>query len=92
MRVTDIRRRLQAPELLPARTAVGAVLQLLDLLGRPAAPRPGRKTAPPLRGHGGRNRLGVENFTDFLPMELDAIERLVQEKRVVQKVPPAKRR
>jgi Xaa-Pro aminopeptidase len=31
---------------------------------------------------------GVENFTDFLPMELDAIERLVQEKGVVQRVPP----
>jgi Xaa-Pro aminopeptidase len=31
---------------------------------------------------------GVENFTDFLPMELDAMERLVQEKGVVQKVPP----
>ncbi|HSC29599.1 MAG TPA: Xaa-Pro aminopeptidase [Vicinamibacterales bacterium] len=31
---------------------------------------------------------GVENFTDFLPMELDEIERLVLEKGVVQKVPP----
>jgi len=31
---------------------------------------------------------GVENFTDFLPMELDDIEKLVQEKGVVQKVPP----
>ncbi len=31
---------------------------------------------------------GVENFTDFLPSELDDIERLVQEKGVVQKVPP----
>ena len=31
---------------------------------------------------------GVENFTDFLPMELADIERLVQEKGVVQKVPP----
>lgn len=31
---------------------------------------------------------GVENFTDFLPMELDEIEKLVQEKGVVQKVPP----
>jgi hypothetical protein len=31
---------------------------------------------------------GVENFTDFLPMELDDIERLVLEKGVVQKVPP----
>lgn len=31
---------------------------------------------------------GVENFTDFLPMELDAIEKLVQEKGVIQKVPP----
>jgi Xaa-Pro aminopeptidase len=31
---------------------------------------------------------GVENFTDFLPMELDAIEKLVQEKGIVQKVPP----
>jgi hypothetical protein len=31
---------------------------------------------------------GVENFTDFLPMELDDIERLVREKGVVQKVPP----
>jgi Xaa-Pro aminopeptidase len=31
---------------------------------------------------------GVENFTDFLPMELDAIEKLVLEKGVVQKVPP----
>jgi Xaa-Pro aminopeptidase len=30
---------------------------------------------------------GVENFTDFLPMELDAIEKLVQEKGVVQKIP-----
>jgi Xaa-Pro aminopeptidase len=31
---------------------------------------------------------GVENFTDFLPSELDDIERLVQEKGVVQKTPP----
>lgn len=31
---------------------------------------------------------GVENFTDFLPMELDDIERLVQEQGIVQKVPP----
>ncbi|MGB2717680.1 MAG: aminopeptidase P family protein [Vicinamibacterales bacterium] len=30
---------------------------------------------------------GVENFTDFLPMELDAMEKLVVEKGVVQKVP-----
>jgi Xaa-Pro aminopeptidase len=30
---------------------------------------------------------GVENFTNFLPMELDAIEKLVQEKGIVQKVP-----
>jgi len=30
---------------------------------------------------------GVENFTDFLPMELDAIERVVQEEGIVQKVP-----
>ena len=32
---------------------------------------------------------GVENFTDFLPMELDEIEALVQEKGIVQMVPPA---
>ena len=31
---------------------------------------------------------GVENFTDFLPSELDDIERLVQEKGGVQKTPP----
>ena len=31
---------------------------------------------------------GVENFTDFLPSELADMERLVQEKGVVQKVPP----
>ena len=31
---------------------------------------------------------GFENFTDFLPMELDDMERLVLEKGVVQKVPP----
>jgi Xaa-Pro aminopeptidase len=31
---------------------------------------------------------GVENFTDFIPMELDEMERLVQEKGVVQGVPP----
>ena len=30
---------------------------------------------------------GMENFTDILPMELDAIEALVREKGVVQKVP-----
>jgi Xaa-Pro aminopeptidase len=30
---------------------------------------------------------GVENFTDFLPSELDDIERLVREKGVVQKLP-----
>jgi Xaa-Pro aminopeptidase len=29
---------------------------------------------------------GVENFTDFLPMELDAIEKVVREKGVVQKL------
>jgi Xaa-Pro aminopeptidase len=31
---------------------------------------------------------GVENFTDFLPRELDEMEKLVQEKGIVQKVPP----
>ena len=31
---------------------------------------------------------GVENFTDFLPMELDDMEKLVLEKGIVQKVPP----
>jgi Xaa-Pro aminopeptidase len=31
---------------------------------------------------------GVENFTDFLPMELDDLEKLVRQKGVVQKVPP----
>lgn len=31
---------------------------------------------------------GVENFTDFLPMELDAMEKLVREKGLVQAVPP----
>jgi len=31
---------------------------------------------------------GYENFTDFLPMELDDMERLVLEKGVVQKVAP----
>jgi Xaa-Pro aminopeptidase len=31
---------------------------------------------------------GVENFTHFLPMELDDMQKLVQEKGVVQKVPP----
>jgi Xaa-Pro aminopeptidase len=31
---------------------------------------------------------GFENFTDFLPMELDDMEQLVLEKGVVQKVPP----
>lgn len=30
---------------------------------------------------------GVENFTDFLPMELDDMEKLVLEKGIVQKVP-----
>jgi Xaa-Pro aminopeptidase len=31
---------------------------------------------------------GVENFTDFIPMELDEMEKMVLEKGVVQKVPP----
>ena len=31
---------------------------------------------------------GVENFTDFMPMELDEMEKLVLEKGIVQKVPP----
>lgn len=31
---------------------------------------------------------GVQNFTDFLPSELNEMERLVQDKGVVQKVPP----
>ena len=31
---------------------------------------------------------GVENFTDFLPMELDDIEKVVLDKGVAQKVPP----
>ena len=30
---------------------------------------------------------GVENFTDFLPMELDDMEKVVAEKGIVQKVP-----
>ena len=30
---------------------------------------------------------GVENFTDFIPMELDEMEKMVLEKGVVQKVP-----
>jgi hypothetical protein len=36
------------------------------------------------RGH----EVRYENFTDFLPMELDDMERLALEKGVVQKVPP----
>ncbi len=31
---------------------------------------------------------GVENFTNFIPMELDDMERMVLEKGIVQKVPP----
>ena len=31
---------------------------------------------------------GVENFTDFIPMELDDMEKIVLEKGIVQKVPP----
>jgi Xaa-Pro aminopeptidase len=31
---------------------------------------------------------GVENFTDFMPMELDDMEKIVLEKGIVQKVPP----
>src|SRR5262245_53830402 len=31
---------------------------------------------------------GVENFTDFLPSELNDMEKLVQEKGIVQKAPP----
>jgi Xaa-Pro aminopeptidase len=31
---------------------------------------------------------GIENFTDFLPSELDEIERLVKEGGVLQKCPP----
>ena len=32
---------------------------------------------------------GVENFTDFLPMELDDLEKIVLETGVVQRVPPS---
>jgi len=32
---------------------------------------------------------GVENFTDFLPSELDAIEKLVGQNGLLQKAPPA---
>ena len=32
---------------------------------------------------------GVENFTDFLPSNLDDIEKLMEEEGVVQKVPPS---
>jgi Xaa-Pro aminopeptidase len=32
---------------------------------------------------------GVENFTHFLPRELDDLEKIVQEKGIVQKVPPS---
>jgi Xaa-Pro aminopeptidase len=31
---------------------------------------------------------GVENFTDFIPMELDDMEKLVREKGIVQHAPP----
>ena len=31
---------------------------------------------------------GVENFTDFLPSELDEIEKLVGQGGIVQKFPP----
>ena len=31
---------------------------------------------------------GVENFTHFLPMELDDLEKIVQEKGIIQRVPP----
>jgi Xaa-Pro aminopeptidase len=34
---------------------------------------------------------GVENFTDFLPMELDDMEKLVREKGIIQKAPPIRR-
>jgi hypothetical protein len=33
---------------------------------------------------------GVQNVTDFLPSELNDMERLVQETGVVQKVPPVR--
>jgi Xaa-Pro aminopeptidase len=33
---------------------------------------------------------GVENFTDFIPMELADMERLVLEKGIVQQHPPAR--
>jgi hypothetical protein len=32
---------------------------------------------------------GVENFTDFLPSELNEIEKLIEEEGVVQERPPA---
>ena len=31
---------------------------------------------------------GVENFTDFIPMELDDMEKMVREKGIVQQFPP----
>jgi Xaa-Pro aminopeptidase len=31
---------------------------------------------------------GVDNFTDFIPMALDDMEKIVLEKGLVQKVPP----
>ena len=31
---------------------------------------------------------GIENFTDFLPIELDEMEKLVQQKGIVQALPP----
>jgi hypothetical protein len=40
-------------------------------------------------GHrAGLSITGYENFTDFLPSELDDLEKLAQEKGIVQNVPP----
>ena len=58
------------------------------LLDRSAAVGARGESLPALRGHVVVTETGVENFTDFMPMELDDMEKLVLEKGVVQKVPP----
>ena len=67
---------------LPRRPEAGS-----RLLDRSAAARAGGESLSPLRRHLVVTETGFENFTHFIPMELDDMEKLVREKGLVQKTP-----
>ena len=61
------------------------------VLGRPADARPGGEAVLRYEDTVVVTETGVENFTDFLPSELDDLEALARERGIVQAFPPDRR-